>query len=892
MSAVRHVFRFLEGQADGDGSMKAQLGGKGAGLAEMTRLGMPVPPGFTITTEVCRHFFAEGESWPAGLHEEVAQALADVEAATGKGFGDPDNPLLFSVRSGAAVSMPGMMDTVLNLGLNDDTVAGLAARSEDPRFAWDSYRRFVTMFGDVVLGIHYTRFARVTDRWLTQKGKTTDGDLTPSELEDLLPLLKQVIIDAVGAFPSDPQDQLRLAINAVFKSFNTPRARYYRKSHGLADDLGTAVNVQAMVFGNMGADSATGVCFTRDPKSGERVFFGEWLPCAQGEDVVAGTATPLPLTRAQQGASKRLDETGGQPMDEAMPEAYARLDDIQARLEAHYGDMQDIEFTIESGKLFLLQTRTGKRTPAASVQIAVDMVSEGLISEEQALSRIDPAALEMVLRPVLDPDAPKRVIARGLDASPGAAGGRVVFHSEEAQELHERGERAILVRVETSPEDIQGMTVADGILTSRGGQTSHAAVVARGMGKPCVVGCTSITVDYARQLFYAGDTVVKRHDWITIDGGTGEVMEGKVPTLTPPTDAGAMAELLRWADERAQLKVRANADNAADATRARSLGATGIGLCRTEHMFFQPEALRAMRQMILAEDSRSRARALAQVLPLQRAQFEDIFRAMDGLPVTIRLLDPPLHEFLPQRNEDVAAVATDLGVRTEVLQERLRQLHESNPMLGHRGCRIGVTAPEIYRTQVRAIFEAACRVAREGVRPVVEVMIPLVSLPTELEICRRDVEDVAQEVMAQQGGDLDYRVGTMIELPRACLLAKEIASHADFFSFGTNDLTQMTFGFSRDDMGRFLPGYLAKGVLRDSPLSTFDSDGVGQLVKLGTDRGRHANARLKVGICGEHGGDPKGVGFFHKVGLDYVSCSPFRVPVARLAAAHAALGLL
>ena len=887
-----HVYRFVDGKADGDGSMKELLGGKGAGLAEMTRLGMPVPPGFTITTAACQHFFASGESWPEGLDEEVQAALRAVEQNTGKGFGSASNPLLFSVRSGAAVSMPGMMDTVLNLGLNDETVASLAARSGNARFAWDSYRRFVTMFGDVVLGIHYTRFARVTDRFLHEHQLTSDRELDLEGLQALLPRLKQVVAEATGAFPEDPQDQLRLAIDAVFRSFNTPRARYYRKSHGLGDDMGTAVNVQAMVFGNMGEDSATGVAFTRDPKTGERRFFGEWLPQAQGEDVVAGTHTPLPLTREQPGAQEILESTGGEPLDEAMPEAFAQLHQMQARLEAHFADMQDIEFTIESGRLFLLQTRAGKRTPAAAVQIAVDMVEEGVIDEEQALGRIDPAALEMVLRPVLDPDAPKQVIARGLDASPGAASGIVVFHSEEAQELVERGESVVLVRVETSPEDIQGMTVSQGILTSRGGQTSHAAVVARGMGKPCVVGCTGITVDYARQLFYAGDTVIKRHDWITIDGGTGEVMQGKVPTLSPPTDSGAMATLLRWADDRARLKVRANADNGPDATRARSLGATGIGLCRTEHMFFQPEALRAMRQMILAEDSRSRARALAQVLPIQRAQFEEIFRAMDGLPVTIRLLDPPLHEFLPSRNEDIASVAQDLGVRTEVLQERLRQLHESNPMLGHRGCRIGVTTPEIYKTQVRAIFEAACAVNRVGVVPVIEVMIPLVSIPTELAICRRDVEEVAQAVMESHGGDFDYLIGTMIELPRAALLAKEIARHADFFSFGTNDLTQMTYGFSRDDMGRFLPGYLAKGVLRDSPLSTFDTEGVGQLVKMGTDRGRHANARLKVGVCGEHGGDPKGVGFFDKAGLDYVSCSPFRVPVARLAAAHAALGLL
>ncbi|MGB0640928.1 MAG: pyruvate, phosphate dikinase, partial [Myxococcota bacterium] len=561
-------------------------------------------------------------------------------------------------------------------------------------------------------------------------------------------------------------------------------------------------------------------------------------------------------------------------------------------LEKHFRDMQDIEFTVEAGQLYLLQTRTGKRTPGAAVQIAVDMVHEGLISSDEALARIEPASLEMVLRPMLDPNANKKVIARGLDASPGAATGQVVFHSDEAQELTERGEDVILVRMETSPEDIQGMTVANGILTSRGGQTSHAAVVARGMGRPCVVGCSEIAVDYARALFYAGDTVIRRGDYITIDGGTGEVMEGKVPTLAPPTDSGAMAELLQWADEKARLEVRANADNGPDATRARNLGAVGIGLCRTEHMFFQPHALRAMRQMILAKDDRTRIRALNDILPIQREEFEEIFKSMDGLPVTIRLLDPPLHEFLPDRAEDVNSVAQDLGVRTDVLNERLKELHEMNPMMGHRGCRIGVTAPEIYQTQVRAMFQAACKLTREGITVIPEVMIPLVATDAELKICREHVVQVAEDVMTEQGTNIDYRVGTMIELPRAALLAKEIAKHADFFSFGTNDLTQMTFGFSRDDMGKFLTSYLGAGILADSPLSKFDIEGVGQLVQMGTERGRHSNARLKVGVCGEHGGDPTGVGFFHRAGLDYVSCSPFRVPVARLAAAHASLGLL
>ncbi len=877
----RYVYRFGGGTADGRVDMKATLGGKGAGLAEMTNLGLPVPPGITITTEACRYFFGNGESWPETLWEEVVAGIRFVEEQTGKSFGNPENPLLFSVRSGAAVSMPGMMDTVLNLGLNDETTAGLAVRSGNARFAWDSYRRFIGMFGDVVLGIHYTRFARIMDK---HRGSREESDLTVDELKALVEELKLVVKDNYGEFPEDPHDQLRLAINAVFRSFNTPRARYYRKSHGLQDDMGTAVNVQAMVFGNMGENSATGVCFTRDPSTGEHRFFGEWLRNAQGEDVVAGTHTPMPIT-PEPGKTENT-------LQEAMPAVFAELNELQARLETHFRDMQDIEFTIEEGRLFLLQTRTGKRTPAAAVQIAVDMVNEGRIDIDTALSRIDPSTLELVLRPVLDPSAPRKVIAKGLNASPGAASGRVVFHSDEAQELAERGERVILVRNETSPEDIQGMTVAAGILTSRGGQTSHAAVVARGMGRPCVVGCTDIVVDYARRLFYAGDTVIRRLDWITIDGATGEVMEGEVPTLAPPTDSGAMAELLQWADDRAQLSVRANADNGPDAARARSLGATGIGLCRTEHMFFHPDALRAMRQMIVAQDSRARARALAQVLPIQRASFVEIFEAMNGLPVTVRLLDPPLHEFLPERAEDVAAVAEDLGIRTEVLQERLRQLHEANPMLGHRGCRIGVTTPEVYTTQVRALMEAAATATRNGVEVLLEIMVPLISTARELEIVRKYIVEEAEKVCGEQGINLQYKVGTMIELPRAALMAKEIAVYADFFSFGTNDLTQMTYGFSRDDIGSFMPAYLQQGVLPDSPLTRFDVEGVGQLVKIGTDRGRHSNARLKVGVCGEHGGDPHGIAFFHKVGLDYVSVSPFRVPVARLAAAHAALGLL
>ncbi|MEN9786752.1 MAG: pyruvate, phosphate dikinase [Pseudomonadota bacterium] len=880
--STRWVYEFGSGRADGDGSMKALLGGKGAGLAEMTRLGLPVPPGFTLTTAVCNHWFQNRSTLPEGAWEQVRAALARVEEQTGKGFGDAARPLLVSVRSGAPASMPGMMDTVLNLGLNDLAVVGLAERTGNATFAWDSYRRFVTMFGDVVLDIHPSRFQRVTDGVCAGR---RPQELDVATLQDLVGRLKAVVDEQVGAFPHDPAEQLRLAMEAVFRSFNGQRARYYRKSHGIPDDCGTAVNVQAMVFGNMGPTSATGVAFTRNPKTGARVFFGEWLPNAQGEDVVAGTHTPLPINRAGGAA-------GGPTLEEAMPAVYAELDGLQRTLETHFRDMQDIEFTVEEGTLYLLQTRNGKRTPAAAVQIVVDMVDEGLLGEEDAIRRVKASDLEMVLRPVLDPDAKKKVIARGLDASPGAASGRVVFHSEEAQELADKGEAAILVRLETSPEDIQGMTVARGILTSRGGQTSHAAVVARGMGKPCVVGCTEILVDYGRQLFYAGDTVVRRGDWITIDGGTGEVYEGEIPTLAPPTDAGAMGRLLGWADARARLKVRANADTGADAAHARMLGAVGIGLCRTEHMFFEPTALRAMRQMILAEDERARQRALNLVLPIQRADFLAIFKAMDGLPVTIRLLDPPLHEFLPSRPEEISAVATDLGVRVDVLTERLKQLHESNPMMGHRGCRIGITTPEVYNTQVRALVEAACLAMREGVIVMPEIMIPLVSMPAELERCRRQCEETAEAVLAEYGMKLPYRIGTMIELPRACVLAGGIAEHADFFSFGTNDLTQMTYGFSRDDMGKFFGEYASRGILATSPLAVFDTEGVGPLVRMACERGRAAKPALKLGVCGEHGGDPTGVAFFHAIGLDYVSCSPFRVPVARLAAAHAALGVL
>ncbi len=876
------VYFFGDGAADGGAKDKVLLGGKGANLAEMTLLGLPVPPGFTITTDVCNYTFAKDGAWPEGLESATRAGVERVGGLVGKSFGDTSNPLLFSVRSGAAVSMPGMMDTVLNLGLNDETVVGLAKLTGNEKFAWDSYRRFLFMFGDVVMGIHSSRFDRARKK---EFGDRSVGDLDVAGLKTLCLIFKQVITENVGDFPQDPYDQLKASVNAVFRSFNTHRARYYRKSNGIPQDIGTAVNVQAMVFGNMGDGCATGVAFTRNPSTGAATFFGEWLPNAQGEDVVAGTHTPFAINT----------DTGADVTDTLqgkMPAVYAELDEVRHRLETHYKDMQDIEFTVENRKLYLLQTRTGKRTASAAVRIAVELVEEGVIDRETALGRVDPVLLEGVLRPVLDPDARMKVIGRGLSASPGAATGQVVFHSSEAQELHERGEAAILVRMETSPEDIQGMTVSEGILTSRGGQTSHAAVVARGMGKPCVVGATEIMVDYGRQLFYAGDTVVKRGDWLTIDGATGEIIEGKVPTLAPATDSGAMATLLNWADDIARLQVRANADNGADATRARELGALGIGLCRTEHMFFEPIALKAMRELILASDERTRIRALSRVLPLQREGFLEIFRAMDGLPVTIRLLDPPLHEFLPHTSEEISKVADDLGVRLEVLEERIGQLHESNPMMGHRGCRLGITSPEIYATQVRAIMRAAVDAIREGLDVYPEIMIPLVAIDTELDQLRELVEQTAGEVLEEEQILVEYLIGTMIELPRAALTADQIAKHAEFFSFGTNDLTQMTWGFSRDDMSKFFNPYVAEGLLSDSPLAVFDVAGVGQLVKIGVEKGKSERPKLKTGVCGEHGGDPTGIGFFHKVGLDYVSCSPFRVPVARLAAAHAALGLL
>ena len=853
----------------------AILGDKAAGLVEMTRLGLPVPPGFTLSTRACTWFFEHEQQWPDGLDEQLHAAIAELESQTGKRFGDDANPLLVSVRSGAAASMPGMMDTVLDLGLNDVTVRALARREgSDPalqeRFAWDSYRRFVQMFGDIVLGVHYTRFSRTQDKVLAG---TPVGEASAQQLEKVVDAFQDVIRTAGHTFPQDPKKQLRAAINAVFRSYNSHRARYYRKTHGIPDDAGTAVTVQAMAFGNLGPRSGTGVAFSRNPKNGAPGPFGEWQPRAQGEEVLKGRTQPESLAH----------------LAEALPAVMDQLRTVCASLEARLGDVQEVEFTIEEGTLWLLQTRTADRSAQAAVRIVVDLVGEGLISEEDALRRIEPADLERMMRPAIAPDAHRRVLATGLDASPGAAGGRVVFHASDTQTFLDRGDPVILVRNDTSPEDIQGMTVARGVLTARGGQTSHAAVVARSMGKPAVVGCTEIQVDYSRQVFYAGDTVVRRGDWITIDGSTGQVLEGQVPMIEPDMDEGALATLLSWADERARLRVRANADNAADARRARDLGAVGVGLCRTEHMFFQPDALRAIRKMILAEDPWARQRALNEILPMQRSMFLGLFEAMDGMPVTIRLLDPPLHEFLPAREEDLSDVAEALGVRPDALQSRLDRLAETNPMLGHRGVRLGISTPAVYRTQARAVFEAAALAVKKGIDVRPEVLVPLVALPKELQRVRDLVVEVAEEVLAEHTVRLDYAVGTMIEVPRACTGARAIAAHADFFSVGTNDLTQLVYGFSRDDMNTFLPTYRREGVLAHDPLATFDVEGVGELVRMATERGREGRPGLSVGVCGEHGGDPTGVAFFHAVGIDYVSCSPFRVPVARLAAAHAAL---
>ena len=881
----QYVYSFGEGQADGSGAMKELLGGKGANLAEMSAIGLPVPPGFTLTTEVCKAFYANNRVYPDSLEAEVAEALQMLERRMNKQFGGTENPLLVSVRSGAPASMPGMMDTVLNLGLNDETIQGVIRQSNDPRFAYDSYRRFIQMYANVVKGMDGSIMEGILEGVKEARGVELDTELSADDLRSLVDEFKASYRENLGEeFPEDPQQQLWGAIGAVFGSWMNPRAVTYRKLHAIPGDWGTAVNVQAMVFGNMGDDCATGVAFTRDPATGENYFYGEFLVNAQGEDVVAGIRTPQPINRTKH------KDSGLPSMDEVLPESYAQLVRIRELLEQHYQDMQDIEFTIEKGKLYMLQTRTGKRTAHAAVKIAVDMVAEGLITEKEAILRIDPEQLDQLLHPSLDPKAAKTVIAKGLPASPGAASGQVVFNADDAEEQNRLKKKVILVRIETSPEDIHGMHAARGILTARGGMTSHAAVVARGMGKCCVSGCGEIKIDYEKQqLTTKSGDVIKRGDVITLDGSTGEVMLGDMPKVQPEV-SGNFATVMEWVDKYRRLRVRTNADTPHDSRVARGFGAEGIGLCRTEHMFFEGDRILAVREMILAGDLAGRKRALDKILPMQKSDFIGIFREMKGLPVTIRLLDPPLHEFLPQTDDDVSELANAVGIRFSEVKDHVAHLHEFNPMLGHRGCRLGITYPEVYDMQVRAIMEAACElVQNEGFEIVPEIMIPLISHVNELKILRANAVRVAEEVCARFGTCVEYLIGTMIELPRACLTADAIAREAEFFSFGTNDLTQTTYGLSRDDAGHFLPDYIERGVLKKDPFVALDQRGVGHLVRVGFEGGRKTRPDLKVGICGEHGGEPSSVVFCHRIGLDYVSCSPYRVPIARLAAAQAAL---
>ncbi len=883
----RRVYFFGGGQADGRGEMKNLLGGKGANLAEMTHLGIPVPAGFTISTEVCTHYYTHDSSFPDGLEDEVAKAIGHVEEAMGGGFGDPDDPLLFSVRSGARVSMPGMMDTVLNIGLSDDTVAGLIKKTGNERFVYDSYRRLIQMYADVVMGLESEEFHRLLDARKKEKDVFHDMDLSAEDLKYLAGQFKAKVKELSGKdFPDDPREQLWGSIRAVFQSWNIQRAISYRRLNDIPDDWGTAVNVQAMVFGNMGEESATGVAFTRDPATGERTFYGEYLPNAQGEDVVAGVRTPHPINLSQK------KEGDGESLEEMMPEIYIALEAIREKLERHYTDTQDIEFTIQRGKLWMLQTRTGKRTAEAAVRIAVEMESEGLIDRKTAVLRVDPYQVEQLLHERIDPKTEYDALTRGLPASPGAAVGRIVFTAEDAvawaEDADEDKHRTILVREETSPEDIDGMNASQGFLTARGGMTSHAAVVARGMGKCCVAGAGELQIDYRAKTCTVNGTTLKEGDWLTLNGSTGDVIAGQVPTEQPEL-SGAFATLMEWADEFRQLGVRTNADTPEDAKIARKFGAGGIGLCRTEHMFFGEERLQYIRAMIMANDETERRETLEKLLPFQRDDFEGILEAMAGLTVTIRLLDPPLHEFIPGTDKEIEELARDLGKDPEMMKERAAALHESNPMLGHRGCRLGVTYPEVYEMQARAIMEAACALVKRGIDARPDIMIPLVSEPKELSLLRELVERVVTEVIKKKGVEVKYHIGTMIEIPRACVVADEVAEYADFFSFGTNDLTQMTYGYSRDDAGSFIKEYLKLGILRKDPFQSIDKRGVGALVKMAVEKGRSVNDELKVGICGEHGGDPESINFCHHAGLDYVSCSPYRVPVARLAAAHAVL---
>jgi len=875
---TKRIYLFEEGNAE----MRDLLGGKGAGLAEMSRIGLPVPPGFTITTEVCNEYYRLGRRFPEGLMEEVREKLRILEERTGKRFGDPENPLLVSVRSGAKFSMPGMMDTVLNLGLNDQTAEGLATLTGNPRFAYDSYRRFLQMFGNVVLGIKHERFEEVLSEIKARKGVKLDTELDASDLQDVVREYKRIIREETGKdFPADPWEQLEMAIRAVFESWNNPRAITYRNLNKIPHDLGTAVNIQTMVFGNMGEDSGTGVAFTRNPATGEKEVYGEYLMNAQGEDVVAGIRTPKPIRE----------------LERENPAVYRQFVEVCDLLERHYRDVQDLEFTIERGKLWLLQTRAGKRTAQAAVKIAVDMVKEGLITKEEALMRVDPEDLAKLLHPSIDPAHKPRVIAKGLPASPGAASGIAVFDADRAEAMGRDGHKVILVRPETNPDDIHGLAAAQGVLTSRGGMTSHAAIVSRGMGKPAVVGAEAITIDLLKREFRVDEVVVREGDLLTIDGSTGEVMLGEAPVIEPQL-SGEVMELLAWADEVRRLGVRANADYPRDARKAREFGAEGIGLCRTEHMFMEPDRLPIVQEMIMAATKEERAAALEKLLPIQKEDFKGIFREMEGLPVIIRLLDPPLHEFLP-RLEDLLVEVTELRLRgdrpeelerKEKILRRVRALHEFNPMLGLRGCRLGILYPEIYEMQVRAIFQAATELVKEGVKVIPEVMIPLVGHINELRVIHEQLRAIAEEIIREAGVELKYMFGTMIEIPRAALTADEIAEIAEFFSFGTNDLTQTVFGFSRDDAeGKFLHVYVQKGILKEDPFQVLDREGVGKLMRIGTELGRKTRPELEVGICGEHGGDPASIELCHQIGLDYVSCSPYRVPVARLAAAQAAL---
>jgi pyruvate, orthophosphate dikinase len=871
-SRKKFVYFFGRGAAEGNAQMKQLLGGKGANLAEMTRVGVPVPAGFTITTEACAQYYEDNQNWPAGLEDQIAQNLEKLERAMDGKLGSKESPLLVSVRSGAAVSMPGMMDTVLNLGMNAEVVQGLIIKTENERFAWDAYRRFIQMFGNVVMNISHEEFEHALEKKKKQLQVENDVDLKANDLKDIVRQYKKIYSEHTHEeFPSDPKEQLSKAINAVFSSWNNPRANKYRELNDIRGLLGTAVNVQAMVYGNMGDTSGTGVCFSRNPSNGINHFYGEFLVNAQGEDVVAGIRTPEPLD----------------DLKKKWPENYRQLCKIREKLEKHYKDMQDMEFTIQEGKLFLLQTRSGKRTAQAALKMAVDMVKEGLISKQVALLRIPPADLNQLLHPTFDPKEKKAYIAKGLPASPGAATGKVVFNADDAEEwVKKNGEKVILVRIETSPEDIGGMHVAQGILTSRGGMTSHAAVVARGMGTCCVAGCSDIQIDYERKQFRAGNMTVKEGDFISLDGTLGEVYSGRVATVPPAFSAG---KVMKWADQTRKLKVRTNADTPKDAKMALKFGAEGIGLCRTEHMFFEGDRIIAMREMILAETREDREQALAKLLPMQRQDFEQIFDVMAGYPVTIRLLDPPLHEFLPHGQESQQEMATVMGVSVEKVREKVSSLHEFNPMLGHRGCRLGISYPEIYDMQTRAIVEAACNIKRKGKKVLPEIMIPLVGTDKEFKNLKQNIEKIVSEVFAEKKTTVPYLVGTMIEIPRAAIVADKIAESAQFFSFGTNDLTQMAFGYSRDDAAGFIEKYLEEGILEKDPFQSLDQEGVGLLIKLALERGLKTRRDLKVGICGEHGGDAASVEFCSHVGLNYVSCSPFRVPVARLAAAQAVL---